>query len=157
MMPALLPAILLLSPACPTDDPVRVTVVIVLASETDKKVDRALVNLAKAVQNRDPKLVGFRVHATAEKSIAVGASATIALVEKQELKVTVTRPKGEDGRIALTLSAPGVDFVTYGCACDKFFPIATDYRTKKGELVVVAIMAKPCTLGKKKGWFPWPE
>ena len=26
------------------------------------------------------------------------------------------------------------------------------------DVIVVAVMAKPCTLGKKaKGWFPWPE
>jgi hypothetical protein len=158
MTAAILPALLLLAPACPTEPPVRVTVVVVLATKADKKVDPALVELAKAVQSHDKGLTGFRVYATEEKSIAVGDSATIALIEKQELKVTVTRPKGADGRIALTLTAPGVEKVTYGCACDKFFPIATDYRTKKGEVVVVAVMAKPCTLGKKaKGWFPWPE
>ena len=158
MTAAILPALLMLAPACPTEDPVRVTVVIVLATSANKKVDPALVELAKAVRNHDDTLTGFRVHATEEKSIAVGDSATIALVEKQELKVTVTRPKGPDGKIALTLTAPGLEKITYGCACNKFFPIAIDHRTKKGEVLVVAVMAKPCTLGKKaKGWFPWPD
>jgi hypothetical protein len=157
MTAAMTPLLLLLSPGCPTDEPVRVTVVVVLATTANNKVDPALVDLAKAVQAHDGKLTGFRVEVTEAKSIAVGESASFALVEKQELKVTVTRPKGADGKIALTLKAPKLEKITYGCACDRFFPIATPYRTKNGEVLIVAVMAKPCTLGKKaKGWFPWP-
>jgi hypothetical protein len=152
-------ALLVLSPACPTDDPVRVTVVVVLASKAHKEVDPALVELAKQVRRRDDKLTGFKVVATEAKSIPVGESTTFDLVEKQQLKVTVTRQKDANGRIALTLKAPELENITYGCTCDRFFPIATPYRTKNGEVLIVAVMAKPCTLGKKhaKGWFPWPE
>ena len=133
-------------------------VVVVLATEANDKVDPALAELAKAVRPHNRDLKGFRVYATEEKSVAVGDSATFALVEKQELKVTVTRAKGADGRIALTLKAPEVEKLTYGCACGKFFPVATPYRTKKGEVLIVAVMGTPCTLGKKhaKTWFPWP-
>jgi hypothetical protein len=159
MTPAIAPLLLMLSPtACPTDQPVRVTVVIVLATKANKKVDPALVELAKAVQQHDTDLTGFRVYATEEKSIAVGDSATFALIDKQELKVTVTRSKGADGRVALALKAPEVEKVTYACVCGKFFPIATPYRTKKGEVLIVAVMGKPCTLGKKaRSWLPWPD
>lgn len=164
MTASLAPFVLFLSPINPSGDPVRVTVVVVLATDANNEVDPALVELAKAARKRDPSLKGFRVHATEAKSIAVGDSATVALVDKEELKITVTRPKGEDGRIALTLKAPGLEKFVYGCVCDKFFPIATPYRTAKGEVLIIAVMAKPCTLGKKKagarrpaGWFPWPN
>jgi hypothetical protein len=151
-------ALLFLSPGCPTDEPVRVTVVVVLATKANANVDPALVELAKQVQKRDDKLTGFKVHATEAKSIPVGESTVFELVDKQELKVTVTRQKDANGRIALTLKAPELEKITYGCACDRFFPIATPYRTKNGEVLIIAVMAKPCTLGKKqvKGWFPWP-
>lgn len=143
--------------ACPADDPVRVTVVIVLASDTDKTVDPKLVELAKAVQKRDKTLTGFKLEATEAKSIAIGDSYTFTLVEKQELKVTVTRAKDADGKISLTIKAPELEKLTYGCVCDKFFPVVTPYRTKAGDVLIVAVMAKPCMLGKAKGWFPWRD
>ena len=135
--------------ACPADEPVRVTVVVILASETDAVVDPALVELAKQVQKREPKLTGFKVHAAEAKSIGVGESAKFSLVEKQELQVTVNRPRDERGQIALTIKPPGLENITYGCACDKFFPVVTPYRTSAGEVLILAVMAKPCTLHKK--------
>jgi hypothetical protein len=79
------------------------------------------------------------------------------------LKVTVTRQKDEGGKIALTIKPPLLENITYGCACDKFFPVVTPYRTKTGDVLIVAVMAKPCTLGKpgkpaaKKTWLPWRD
>jgi hypothetical protein len=146
MSGALAPIFLVL---CPTDDPVKVTVVVVLATDSNTKVDAALADLAKQVQKRDPKLTGFKVSATEAKSIPVGESVTFDLVEKQELKVTVTRPKDANGKIAMTIKPPGLENITYGCACDKFFPVVTPYTTKNGEVLIIAVMAKPCALGKK--------
>jgi hypothetical protein len=147
-MPSTLLAALLCA-ACPADDkPVSVTVVIVLATDQNEKVHPKLKELAAEVRKRDPKLTGFRLVATESKSIPVGGSATISLTDKQTMKVSVNRAKDEDGRITLTLNPPGMDAVNYGCACDKFFPVVTPHRTKKGEQLLVAVMAKPCT--KKK-------
>jgi hypothetical protein len=134
--------------ACPTDDPVRVTVVIVLATTENKFIDPKLVELAREVQKRDPKLTGFRIVATEWKSIPVGSSATIPLIDKKELKLKVQKPKDANDRISLTLTPPDMDAVTYGCACGKFFPVVTPHRTKSGEQLIIAVMAKPCTLKK---------
>src|SRR5436305_15162520 len=76
---------------CPAEDPVKVTVVVVLATTENSNVDPKLADLAKEVQKRDPKLTGFRVAATEVKSIPVGESAAFSMVEKQELKVKVER------------------------------------------------------------------
>src|SRR5262245_3553141 len=114
MSSALAPLLLVL--CCPNDDPVRVTVVIILATEKNSDVDPALTELAKQVQKRAPKLTGYKVHATEAKSIAVGDSATFVLVEKQELKVTVTRQKDAGGKIALTIKPPELENITYNCA-----------------------------------------
>ena len=120
-----------------------------LATDQNAVVHPKLGELAKEVQKHDPKLTGFRLVATECKSIPVGDSATINLTDKQVLKVEINRPKDKDGRITLTLHPPGIDEVNYACACDKFFPIVTPHRTKKGEQLIIAVMAKPCT-GKKK-------
>ncbi len=134
--------------ACPTDDPVRVTVVIVLASTEHTTIDPKLKELAKEVQKRDPKLTGFKLVATECKSIPVGGNATISLTDKQVLKLQVDKAKDEQGRISLTLKPPSMEAVTYACACDKFFPVVTPHRTKSGEQLIIAVMAKPCTAKK---------
>ena len=147
MSSCVLTAFLIVS--CPGEDkPVSVTVVIVLATEQHATVDPKLKELAKEVQKRDPKLTGFKLVATECKSVPVGDSATINLTDKQTVKVTVDRAKDKDGRISLTLNPPGMDAVTYACACDKFFPVVTPHKTKSGEQLIIAVMAKPCTAKK---------
>jgi hypothetical protein len=44
------------------------------------------------------------------------------------------------------VSAPGVEQLSYTCVCDKYFPVVTPYRTRNGETLIIAIMAKPCNL-----------
>ena len=133
---------------CDDPGPVKVTVVVVLASTENTGVDPKLVELAREVQKRDPKLIGFKLESSAGKEIKVGDGATFRLVDKQELKVKVERPKDENGRVSLTIKPPELGEITYACTCDKFFPVVTPYRTKKGETLIIAVMAKPCTAKK---------
>ncbi|HJZ57843.1 MAG TPA: hypothetical protein VKE74_22980 [Gemmataceae bacterium] len=133
---------------CDDPGPVKVTVVVVLASTENTGVDPKLVELAREVQKRDPKLIGYTLVSSEGKSIKVGEGATFPLVDKQELKVKVERSKDENGRVSLTIRPPELGEVTYACTCDKFFPVVTPYRTKKGETLIIAVMAKPCTTKK---------
>jgi hypothetical protein len=135
-------------PCAGDEKPVNVTVVVVLATGANATVDPKLKELAKEVQKRDPKLTGFRIAAVESKSIAVGDSATLALADKQTLLVKINKQKDENGRITLELTPPQMEAVTYACACDKFFPVVTPHKTKDGEHLIIAVMAKPCT-GKK--------
>ncbi len=127
------------------DKPVRVTVVVILASTQHKTINPKLKTLAEEVQKRDKEFTGFKISATLDKSIPVGGTHSFGLPEDQTAKVTVTQGKDKDGRIELTVRLPGLDDVTYSCVCDKFFPVATPYKLKSGETVMVAILAKPCT------------
>jgi hypothetical protein len=140
---------------CPAEQPVQVTVVVILASTQQTTIDPRLVDLAKEVQKRDPKLVGFKVAATESRSLPVGESFAVELVDQQELKVKVETPRDAAGRISVTIQPPGLEKITYACTCGKFFPVVTPYRTKAGEVLILAVMAKPCTLGGQRGWFPW--
>lgn len=124
--------------------PIRVTVVVVFASTKAKEVDPKLAALAAEVQKRDPKLVGFVLVDSQQKSLAVGGSHTFALPEKQEMTVKVSKPKDKDGRVGMTIQPPGLGEITYTCMCDKFFPVVTPHTMSKGERLIVVVMAKPC-------------
>ena len=125
--------------------PVRVTVVAVLATTENNVVDKQLTDLATEVQKKYPDLVGFKLKESLQKSIPVGDSHTFDLLGKETaVQVTVDKPKDKNGRVGLTVSPPGGEAVTYTCACDKFFPLVTTYKTKDGRKLIVAIGAKPC-------------
>lgn len=133
---------------CADEGPVRVTVVVVLATGANTNVDPKLKDLAKEVQKRDPKLTGFQLVSSAGQSIPVGKSVAFELIDKKELKVKVEKPKDEEGRVGLTIKPPQLGEISYTCMCDKFFPVVTPYKTKKGETLIIAVMAKPCTQKK---------
>ena len=144
---------------CPAEDPVRVTVVVVLASTQDTGVDPKLASLAKEVQKRDSTLIGFSLKATEAKSIPIGGTYDFELVEKQVLHVRVAKSRDADGRISLSIKPPGLEKITYHCTCGKFFPVVTPYQTLTGEVLIIAVMAKPCMAGKREAhrWFPWRD
>src|SRR4051812_47691931 len=133
---------------CCGDDPVRVTVVVVLATTENTTIDPKLADLAKEVQKRDEKLLGFKLVSSEAKSVPVGDSVTFKLVDKQELKLKVEKSKDDNGRVGLTIKPPELGEVTYKCSCEKFFPVVTPYKTKAGEVLIVAVMAKPCVAKK---------
>ena len=133
---------------CAGDPPIRVTVVVILATADNTTIDPKLADLAKEVQKRDPKLTGFRIVSSEGKSIAVGGSLGYELVDGKELTVAVEKPKEDNGRVKLSIKPPGMGSVCYTCVCEKFFPVVTAHKTKAGETLIVAVMAKPCTQKK---------
>jgi hypothetical protein len=124
--------------------PTRLTVVVVLATEKNKTVDPKLTALATEVRKLHDELTGFRVESVLQKSLAPGESHTFELLDKQKLIVKVDKPKDKEGKVGLTVTPPGLDEVSYTCTCDKFFPLVTPHKTKAGEQLILAILAKPC-------------
>lgn len=55
------------------DDSVSVSVVAILATEQNEKIDPKLESIAKEIQKTEPKLTGFRIAVMSKKTIAVGA------------------------------------------------------------------------------------
>lgn len=127
-------------------EPVRVTVVTVLATGQNKTVDPRLAELAKAVQKGDPKLTGFKYHASDAKSITPGDKTTFDLIDGHKLEVKVQRARDEKDRVSLSIRPPGLGEVTYTCTCDRFFPVVTPHRTREGETIILAVMTRPCAL-----------
>jgi hypothetical protein len=133
----------------PAAQPVRITVVTVLATDQNKTVDGRLTELAKAVQAGDKKLTGFKFHASEAKSVSPGDKTTFGLINGHTLEVKVQRARDENDRVSLAIRPPGLGEVTYTCTCERFFPVVTPYRTREGgETIIVAVMARPCVMKK---------
>jgi hypothetical protein len=127
--------------------PVKVTVLIVLATGKNHEVNAKLKPLAEAVKNREPSLTGFKLHQTLDTSIRDRESGVLELVEQQVLRVKIEQPRNAAGRVKLTIRPPGMGDITYECVCGKYLPVVTPYVTKNGDRLILAIMASPC-LGK---------
>jgi hypothetical protein len=142
-----------LAPACDPPkkgDEIEVKVLAILVSEEHKDVHPKLVEFAKQVQKKDPKLTGFRLERTTTESLELGETKKFPLVGKEVVEVTVNKERNEEGKITLTIKPPKLDQITYACACNKFFSMATQYYVGKGkgrEQLFIAVMASPC--GKK--------
>jgi hypothetical protein len=134
--------------ACPLgDDEIEVVVVSIMASEHKTEVDARLTEFAKYVQKTEKKLTGFRVERATCAKIKLGETKKIELIDKEVVEVTVNKERNEAGRITLTITPPKLKQITYECACDKYFAMATQHhvgKDKDREQLFIALMAKPC-------------
>ena len=147
--------VLLLLPCCGNPGapepprPVHVTVVVILATDKDDKVDPRLKDLAEELrQNLDPSLTGLRVVGCPCKSLPPGGSADFTLPCGQTVRVAIEEGVGPDNRVRVRVSPPLIGEVTYTAACGGFLPIVTRCRTENGELLVLLVRVQPCNKGK---------
>jgi hypothetical protein len=138
---------LLAAAAARADEKVRVSVVTILASESDRKVDHRLECIAREVKKMHPRLTGFRMVSISSRSLPVGVADTFDLVGGQAASVTVQKAADKHNCIQLKVGPPLMGRITYQTACGKFLPIVTPYRTKGkggGDLLILAIRVQPC-------------
>jgi hypothetical protein len=137
--------------AWPTDEApvgaarrVRVSVVVILASEREDAVDNKLKCIGDEVRKMHPKLTGFRMAKVFYRSLPVGARSTFRLPGGEVAEVAVERGADGKGRVRLKVSPPRMGEIAYSTPCGKFLPIITPVRTKKNELLILAIRVQPC-------------
>jgi hypothetical protein len=130
--------------------PVRVDVVIIAASTTDKTIDKKLEEIAPVIQKSNPTLVGFKIVEGQNKRVRIGDTGTFKLDGDEEFKVKVDRGRDKDGSIGLTVSPPGSGEISYSCTSGKYVPFVTDVTTKAGDKILVAVMARPAEPRRKK-------
>ena len=136
-------ALLACAPAVRAEGEVRVTVIAVLASDRHQHIDPKLKCLAEKIQEIDPTLTGFRAGRMTTKELPPGGEATFPLEDGQTATVILEpKPKKAKG-ICVTVKTPGVAMVTYTISCEKCFPIATPFQTKKGERLIVGFLVEP--------------
>jgi hypothetical protein len=139
----------LLGPAaCGADEEVkgkvRVCMVVILATESDKKIDKQLGPIAAEVRKMHPKLTGFHIEKVCCKSLAIGEKDQFELLDDQSAAVTVQRGADKNDKVRLKVRPPKMGEITYSTACGKFLPIVTPYRNKSNDLLIIAVRVQPC-------------
>jgi hypothetical protein len=119
---------------------VRVTVVAILGTDQNDKVDPRLKWIARVVKKSDPQLTGFRMVKTTQMALPVGGQHKFPLVEREVAEVTVQQGTEGENKVDLKVKAPQMGEIVYTTTCSKFFPIVTRYQTRDKERLIVAIM-----------------
>jgi len=123
---------------------VRVSVVIILASETQTKVDKKVKDIAAEVRKIHPKLKGFVLKDLKCQSVKIGVANKFELIDGQSTTITIKQAADKMDRIQLRVGPPSMGGITYATPCGKFLPIVTPHVTKNGEKLIIAIRVEPC-------------
>jgi hypothetical protein len=125
-------------------DPVRVSVVIILATDKNADVPKDLECLAREMKKKDPKWTGFRKEKVICESVAVGATEKVELIDGLSVEITVEQGPTKDQWARLKVSPPTLGDITYEAACGKFLPLITKHKTKNDELLIIAVRVQGC-------------
>jgi hypothetical protein len=133
--------------ACPCygeKDPIKVTLVVILASDEGNTIDPRLKAIAKEVQKLNPNLKSFKLKQMESKSIKPGEKVSMPLVESRKLDMVIKHGADKDNRVRLCVFIPNMGELEYQTVCGKFLPIVTRCKTKAGERLILAIRVQPC-------------
>jgi hypothetical protein len=133
--------------ACPSvgeKDPVKVTLVVILASEAGDKIDPRLRDIAAEVQKVHPHLKNFTLKHMESKSLKYAEKVSLPAVENKKVDMVIKHGADKDNRVGIAVTAPSMGEIEYRSVCGKFLPIVTRYQTKSKELLILAIRVQPC-------------
>jgi hypothetical protein len=123
---------------------VQVSVIAILATERDDKIDPKLACIAREVRKKYKKLTGFQLAAMTGKSLAIGARETFELIDDQKVVVTVKKAVDEKNCVQVRVAPPQMGEITYDTCCGKFLPLVTPVRIGKNDLLIIAVRVQPC-------------
>lgn len=133
--------------ACPClgeKDPVKVTLVVILASENGNTIDPRLKEIALEVQKLHPHLKNFTLKHMESKSLKYAEKVSLPAVENKKVDMIIKHGADKDNRVGIAVTAPSLGQIEYRSVCGKFLPIVTRYQTKSKELLILAIRVQPC-------------
>lgn len=125
-------------------EPVEVSLIAILATDRNDKVDPKLACIARQVRRTHKELTGFQMATVTSKSLTVGDKYVFEVVGVQKVGVTVQQGADDKDRVQVKVAPPGMGEITYDTCCGKFLPIVTPFRTKDKELLIVAVCVRPC-------------
>lgn len=131
-------------PAPGEKDPVKVTLVVILAKEDGNKIDPRLKAIADEVRKLHPQFKSFELKHMETKSFKPGEKVSLPAVEKKNVEMIVKRGADKENRVELWVTAPSLGEIEYQTVCGKFLPIVTRYNTKNQERLILAIRVQPC-------------
>jgi hypothetical protein len=131
--------------ACPDEkESIKITLVVILASEEGDKIDPRLKAIAAEIQKLNPNLKSFCLKTMQSKSLKPGDKVSWPLVDDKEAQMLVKHGANQDNRVSLAVTAPSMGEIEYQTVCGKFLPIVTRYQTKNRERLILAIRVQPC-------------
>ena len=144
-----LPGVLALLVAAAAQSPcpakkVKVTLVVILASEEGNTVNSKLRAIAQEVQIKNPNLTSFQLKSMATRSLAADEKSLFPAVDDKNVAITIKHEADKEKRVSLAVTPPDQGEIVYRCVCDKFLPIVTRYQTKNKERLILAIRVQPC-------------
>jgi len=123
-------------------DKVKVTVVVIMASERCEFIDPRLKHVAAEVQKNNPKLKGFTLVSMTQVSMSAEEKTTFACVEDATVAVAVRNCKDKEGKVCLAVKPPLQEEVVYKTVCGKFLLIVTRFQGREhvqAQCVAVAL------------------
>jgi hypothetical protein len=109
---------------------VKVTVVVILATDRCQEVDPRLKLIAAEVQKVYPDLKGFTLSSMTCKSLAVDEKSVFALVgDKTAVVVVHQAADPKTNKVSLGVTPPEQGEIVYRTVCGKFLPIVTRCRS----------------------------
>lgn len=132
---------------------VKVTVVVILASDRCDYVDERLKCIADEVRKKERHLTGFSLASMAYKSVEANEKVTFPLVEGRQMEVVVQKCADKFNRVCLAITLPPQCEVVYRVVCGKFLPISTGCLTQE-KVAPCAVVAALALAGQWRGAGP---
>ena len=126
------------------DSKIKVTVIVILASEDGTEIDPRLKQIADEIQKRDPQLKSFKLQSMTNRNLAENEKSIFKLVDQKTVDVVVKHGADETNKVGVAVTAPDQGEIEYRAVCGKFLPIVTRYQTKGRERLIVAVRVEPC-------------
>jgi hypothetical protein len=123
---------------------VKVTLVVILASEEGREIDPQLKAIAEEVRKQNPLLKSFRLKSMACQSLEPDVKNSFPLVDDKSAVVVVKHGADDANKVSLAITAPEQGQIVYRTVCGKFLPIVTRYETQSKERLILAVRVQPC-------------
>ena len=123
---------------------VKVTLVVILASEEAGEIDPRLKQIAEEIQKHHPQFKSFKLKSMASRSLGEKEKANFGLVEMKTVDIVVKQKADKENRVELAVTPPEQGEIVYRSTCGKFLPIVTRHQTKERERLILAIRVQPC-------------
>ncbi len=125
-------------------DPVKITLVVILAKDSGNTIDPRLKAIAEEVRKLNPNLKSFALKSIQSKSIKPGERTSLPTVENKKVDFIIRHGADKDNRVGISVFPPNMGEIEYLASCGKFLPIVTRYETKSKERLIIAIRVQPC-------------
>jgi hypothetical protein len=135
-----------LAAAPPKDEggTVQVSVIAIIATERDDKIDPKLACIAREVRKTHKNLTGFRMGLMTRKTVAIGGKDSFELIGDQKAYIAVKQGDDGNNRVQVKIIPPQMGEITYDTCCGKFLPVLTPFKTKDNDVLILAVRVQPC-------------